>query len=170
MLSVLHLTVALAAMGRTPCAAMCPCVVPPGVDRRSAPVMVPPARHLAAAVFLGRVIQIDTLARDSIWIPSDTAAYRRLHVLPRAVRYTFEVSRTWKGSGKPRMRVVSPDVSTSCGRAYELHSRYLVYAERERSKRWSDDQLMTYSCSRVRGETDAADDLRLLGPGRPPRP
>ena len=158
----------LTAVAATPCGVPCPCVVPVGVDWRSAEAMVPLARQDAYAIFLGTVMTVDTVARDSIWWPSDTAAWRRPMVRARTVRYTFRVEESWKGPRPRVLTVVDYDADTSCGREYDRGSSYLVYADRDRGE-GKRSQLRTYSCSRVRPKEQAAADLRVLGSGRAPR-
>jgi hypothetical protein len=157
-----------ATTGPPPCDARCPCVVPAGVDWRSAEAMVPSARRDAYAIFVGTVVAVDTVARDSLWWPSDTAEWRRPMVRARTVRYRFIVDRTWKGPRSRELMVMDYHADTSCGRDYDLGGSYLVYADRDR-RDGTRPGLSTYSCSRVLPKDKADADLRILGSGRAPR-
>ncbi len=150
------------------CNIRCPCVVPVGVDWRSAEAMVPAARRDAHAIFLGTVVAVDTIARDSLWWPSDTAQWRRPMVRAQTMRYTFRVERSWKGPRPRELTVMVYNADTSCGRNYDRDGAYLVYADRDRKDR-EGSGLSTYSCSRVMPKSKADPDLRVLGPGRDPR-
>jgi hypothetical protein len=129
--------------------------------------MAPRARRQAAAIFLGTVVGVDTLDRDTTWMGGDSSPGRRPIVSPRTVRYRFWVGRIWKGEVGSSAVVMDYNASTSCGRAYKMDGMYLVYAERDRKVPGG---LRTYSCSRVKPEGDIQDDLQILGPGKPPKP
>lgn len=148
------------------CTTACPCIVPGGVDWRSARVMAPRARREAAAIFLGIVVGVDTLLRDTVWMGGDSSPGRRPVVITKTVRYRFAVQRIWKGKVRSMTVVMDPRAGTSCGRRYKRDGMYLVYAERDREVPGG---LMTYSCSRVKPEGDIQDDLQVLGPGEPPK-
>jgi hypothetical protein len=148
------------------CTIVCPCTVPAGVDWRSARVMAPRARREAAAIFLGTVVGVDTLARDSIWMGGDSSPGRRPIISARTVRYRFAVGRVWKGRVGPAAVIMDYRAGSSCGRDYKLDGMYLVYAGRDRDV---EGGLTTSSCSRVKPEGDIQDDLQVLGPGKPPR-
>ena len=150
------------------CATRCPCVVPVGVDWRSAAVMAPRARKDAYAVFRGTVIRADTTALDTFNLARDPAQSPNLIIQAEEIRYTFAVDRIWKGPRGREVVVMSYRVNSSCGRDYTLGTTYLVYANRDREG-IAKGQLSTYSCSRVRSGPERDDDLKVLGPGRAPR-
>lgn len=137
-----------------------------GGDWQSARVMVPHERREAAAIFLGTVVGVDTLARDSMWIGGDSSPGRRPIISARTVRYRFAVGRVWKGKVGPAAVIMNDRAGTSCSRDYKLDGMYLVYAERDHGM---PSGLMTYACSRVKPEGDIQDDLQVLGPGKPPK-
>jgi hypothetical protein len=149
-----------------PCTTACPCIVPGGVDWRSARVMAPRARRQAVAIFSGVVVGADTLVRDTVWMGGDSSPGRRPIVRDKTVRYRFAVQRVWKGNVRSTTALMSYDVDSSCGRRYKMDGMYLVYAERDSKTRGG---LETYSCSRVKPEGDIQDDLQILGPGKPPK-
>jgi hypothetical protein len=148
------------------CTAVCPCTVPAGVEWRSARVMAPRARQQATAIFLGIVVDVDTLARDTMWMGAESSPRRLPIITATTVRYRFAVNRVWKGGVRATAVVMNYDANSSCGRAYKLDGMYLVYAERDREV---PDGLRTNSCSRVKPEGDIQDDLQILGPGKPPK-
>jgi hypothetical protein len=150
------------------CDVRCPCVVPVGVDWHSAEAMVPSARRDARAIFLGTVSAIDTIARDSLWWPDDTAQVRRPMVRARTVQYTFRVESIWKGPRRRELTVMVYDADTSCGRDYDRGVSYLVYAERDPRNR-AGAGMSTYSCSRVLPKAESDADVRILGAGRAPQ-
>lgn len=78
-------------------------------------------------------------------------------------RYSFEVDRVWKGDIRPRVEVVTAVHSATCGRRYEVGTKYLVYAQRNKDGEWTDNL-----CSRTRTSQAAAEDLQVLGAGHPP--
>jgi hypothetical protein len=148
------------------CTTACPCIVPAGVDWRSARVMAPRAQREAVAIFLGIVVGVDTLARDTVWMGGDSSPGRRPIVIDKTVQYRFSVQRIWKGNVRSMAVVMDPHAGTSCGRRYRMDGMYLVYAERDREVPGG---LETSSCSRVKPEGDIQDDLQILGAGEPPK-
>lgn len=78
-------------------------------------------------------------------------------------RYRFEVNRVWKGEIPPRVEITTAVHSATCGRSYQMGIQYVVYARRSDSGEWAD-----YLCSRTRPSRSAAEDLQVLGAGRPP--
>jgi hypothetical protein len=128
--------------------------------------MAPRARQQATAIFLGIVVGVDTLARDTTWMGGDSSPRRLPIITATTVRYRFGVNRVWKGQVQSTAVVMNYHANSSCGLAYKLDGMYLVYAERDREVPGG---LMTYSCSRVKLEGDIQDDLQILGPGKPPR-
>jgi len=154
----------LSALG---CTTRCPCVVPAGVDWRSAAVMAPRAQQDAYAVFRGTVVHADTVALDTFNLTHDPARSPHLMIQAKEIRYTFTVDRIWKGPQSQELVLMSYQVHTSCGRDYALGQTYLVYADRDRQAT-AKTQLSTYSCSRVRSGAELEDDLKVLGPGHSP--
>jgi hypothetical protein len=147
----------------------CPCVVPQGVDWRSAEAMVPAARQDARAIFLGVVVAVDTIALDTLQLANDTASWHRPTIRPKTVRYRFRVERSWKGARSGELTVTVYWADTDCGRDFVLGTSYLVYAGRDTEGRHGQG-LSTYACSRVLPEGEAEPDLKILGSGRKPRP
>ncbi|MEM9459493.1 MAG: hypothetical protein AAGF11_35270 [Myxococcota bacterium] len=78
-------------------------------------------------------------------------------------RYRFEVNRVWKGDIAPRVEITTAVHSATCGRSYQMGIQYVVYARRSDSGEWADTL-----CSRTRPSRSAAEDLQVLGAGRPP--
>ncbi len=150
------------------CATRCPCVVPAGVDWRSAAIMAPRARQDAYAVFRGSVIRADTVALDTFNLARNPAQSPHLIIRAKVIRYTFAVDRVWKGPRERELVLTSYEVHNSCGRDYALGPAYLVYADRDRQGT-AKTQLSTYSCSRVRSGLEIEDDLKVLGPSRAPK-
>jgi hypothetical protein len=130
------------------------------VDYNSDSAMVRRAQAEAGAIFVGTVQAVDTLAIDRFWFPSDTTVGRRLMESPDVVRYTFAVSEVWKGQVGGQTRLTVRAFSSDCGREFTFGKTYVVYAlQRGR-------ELESYACLRSRLLENAAEDRRLLGPGR----
>jgi hypothetical protein len=146
-------------LGQPGCA-LCPCVVPPGVDYHSDSAMVRLAEAEAGAIFVGSVQGVDTLKVDRFWFPSDTATGRRLLERPNVVRYTFGVSEIWKGQIGHKAELTVRAFSSDCGREFTVGKSYVVYALLR------GQQLETYSCLRSQLLQDADEDRRLLRPAR----
>lgn len=163
-ISTLIALLAVATGPNSACAMRCPCNVPPGTPT----VAIRDARAEAQAVFLGKVVAVDTIARETFWFPNDSSANRRPMTRVTVVRYAFSVERTWKGSRDSTLLVTDYYAATSCGRGYALGENYLVYAAADRT-RPSDSWLLTDSCSRVALKSHAGEDLKVLGAGRSPR-
>lgn len=81
----------------------------------------------------------------------------------RRARYRFEVDRVWKGAIEKRVEIATALNSAACGRSYKIGAQYVIYARRGPSGDWTDGL-----CSRTRTSTTAAEDLDVLGEGRPP--
>lgn len=79
--------------------------------------------------------------------------------------YGFEVDRVWKGGVGPRAEISTALHSASCGRSYQIGTKYVVYATQSQNGGWQDNL-----CSRTRPSASAAEDLEVLGPGADPRP
>ncbi len=82
----------------------------------------------------------------------------------RRARYVFDVDKVWKGDVGPRIEISTALHSATCGRGYQIGGRYVVYARKDpQTGAWTDNL-----CSRTRTSQSAAEDLRVLGPGRAP--
>ncbi len=81
----------------------------------------------------------------------------------RWARYGFDVDRVWKGSVGPRVEIVTSRHSASCGRSFEVGTRYVIYARKSNNGEWGD-----HMCSRTRTSRSAVEDLRILGAGHDP--
>ena len=150
------------------CEARCPCTVPPGVDWHSAHAMVPRERSAADAIFLGRVIAIDTTRwRTLVW-PPDGLGRSRVTRYPDVVRYTLAVSQRWKGQVARRVLVEVEAFGTTCGRTLDPDMTYLIYAGVARASDGTRAGFRIGSCSRVRRAEEIEADVRLLGRGEPP--
>ncbi len=123
-----------------------------GADVRACSCTPPdsPAHELdrAAAVFAGRVTKTEDPATGPIVGSMDP------------ITVTFEISTVWKGAAKPTLSVTTARSGASCGFTFTKGEEYLVYASA------SDARLHVSLCSRTRRLTDAADDLKELGPGK----
>lgn len=109
----------------------CSCVQPPGPRAAAAD---------AAAVFEGRTFGV--------------------HRESGKVRFTFEVTRVFKGEVGPSVDVYSPAAAATCGRAFEAGVPYLVYAHTSPA-----GVLVDTMCSRTRTSRAAAEDFAELGAG-----
>lgn len=116
----------------------CSCMRPPDA---------PAARDASAAVFEGKVVGREEVEGDQ---------------MPKMVKYTFEVTRRWKGDAAPGETVViaTADNSAACGREYEDGGTYLVYASTY------EGELQDNLCSRTMSATQASEqgDFEALGP------
>ena len=108
----------------------------------------PPKAALGAAtaVFEGKVAHLD----------DDPANHRSTA--------TLEVSRVWKGAVSATVKVTTLDAGAMCGFGFAVGESYVVYAEGEAAG------LSTSMCSRSSLSSKAKDDLKALGPGKPPKP
>lgn len=104
----------------------------------------PEARHAAAAVFEGVVVQKSPVlaSYEGYWFVVE--------------RWTFTVDRSWKGSDT---RVVVTQGYSNCSKIYSLGQKALVYAYRHESRR---GELETHKCGEPRG--DWAEQVKALGP------
>ena len=75
----------------------------------------------------------------------------------------IQVSRYWKGTERPEQIDILTDGSngSDCGPVL-AKGTYLVYAYKK--GQW----LATWACTRTRRIEEAAEDLKMLGPGHPP--
>ncbi len=95
----------------------------------------------ATAVFVGRVYSIEN-SGGTMWVH-------------------FEVSEVWKGPYQSLLTVQTAESSAACGFNFMQSTEYMVYA-------YGDTNIPQVSlCSRTRPLSEAAEDLKLLGPGTP---
>lgn len=130
----LVLVVVLLGMRIAPAAA-CTCAVNPSPGEEF---------DLSAAVFTGRVVQIDLLRGTGVRTP---------------VRVTLETETVWKGPVRNNMVVFTAIDSGACGFAFNVGWTYLVYA------RGPESALEVSSCTRTRVVSQAGTDLIDLGAG-----
>lgn len=116
------------------CAWACSCL-PPGSPAQE--------RDRAAAVFVGRVEQIDAPANPG----------------GEPVQVTFTTLGVWKGDVGASTVVQTAFDSAACGVAFEQGQEYLVYALQNDS-----GALETSLCSRTQSTATATDALEALGP------
>ena len=121
------------------CVFACSCVAPGPPDVEVAQ---------SVAVFAGRVIQVEQ-PNGPLVSSADP------------VRVTLQVATVWKGPVEPTVVVQTVRESASCGFPFAMGQDYLVYA------RGTETSLEVSLCSRTRSLTDAATDMRQLGPGMP---
>lgn len=76
------------------------------------------------------------------------------------INTTFSVSKVWKGAIPQEITLKS--ITSLCGGQFTAGSEYLVYAY------WQDDRLITLPCTRTDLLSNAGDDLKVLGAGKPP--
>jgi hypothetical protein len=131
---IVPIVFALAALVAAPRAARaCSCLPPPS------PVE---AAEQAVAVFEGRTFGVVREGQHN--------------------RFTFEVTRVWKGEVGTRVDVWSHSQSATCGRGFESGASYVVYAGSR------DGHLVDGLCSRTREISRASEDLEALGTARTP--
>jgi hypothetical protein len=76
------------------------------------------------------------------------------------INTTFSVSKVWKGAIPQEITLKS--ITSLCGGQFTVGAEYLIYAY------WQDDSLVTLPCTRTDLLSNASDDLRILGAGKPP--
>ncbi len=81
------------------------------------------------------------------------------------VRYTFDVTRVFKGSYVPTVEIVTPASGAACGRSYEAFRPHLIYAHA-----LGGGTLADGLCSRSRLSTQAGSDFAALGNATAYRP
>lgn len=118
----------------------------------------PPSPHVAlrtsAAVFAGRVISITEFPIYE----TQSKTYKR-----SMKKVMFEVTRTWKGSPKPTLPIITGNGGGDCGYKFTIGRSYLVYAQPSYGTR----PLSTGNCMRTAELIKAQQDLTALGPGKP---
>src|SRR5688572_15027268 len=106
----------------------------------------------ADGVFLGRVVAISAVERPVV----DPLFGNRTRT---SLRVRFEVESAFRGvEGRTVELETDADSGGGCGYAFEMNSRYVVYAHKG-----SDNVLSTSICSRTRRAENAAEDLSFLG-------
>ncbi len=107
-----------------------------------APPLDPTAEmEQSTAVFAGRVYSIEN-SGGVLWVH-------------------LEVSQVWKGPYQSLMTVHTADNSAACGYNFIGETEYLVYAYGDLNN------LEVNLCGRTRLLNDAAEDIKILGPGTP---
>ena len=97
----------------------------------------------ASAVFLGRVIDIQTL--PVIQSFNDTAV-------------TFSVEKSWKGISQSKVNILTSRSTASCGFAFEKDKVYLVYANGNAER----GDFGASLCSRTTELATAGEDIHIL--------
>jgi hypothetical protein len=125
----------------------------------------PPKEALgkADAVFSGTVTEISPLSREET---INGKKYR----LP-IKRVTFRIIETWKGTNATTQVVYTGKGSGDCGYRFLPGSNYLVYANEitlSLPKESEFKALGTGICSRTCPESEASEDLKVLGKGQKP--
>src|SRR5687767_9373416 len=138
-------------------AGRCPCTVLPGRDSLSRATIIQQARSDAYAVILGRVVRVDTLAWDSLFLASG----RRPIVEPRLVRYRLDSVTSWKGPGQDQIHVFVQRPYMSCGRSLGLNQEYLLFTYR--SSLPSGQGVEIDACSRVEVRSQLDSTVAVLG-------
>jgi hypothetical protein len=138
-------------------AGRCPCTVLPGRDSLSRATIIQQARSDAYAVILGRVIRVDTLAWDSLFLASG----RRPIVEARLVRYQLDSVTSWKGPRQDQIHVFVERPYMSCGRSLELNQEYLLFTYR--SPFSSGQGVEVDACSRVEVGSELDSTVAVLG-------
>lgn len=138
-------------------AGRCPCTVPPGTDSLSRATIIQRARSDAYAVLLGRVIRVDTLGWDSLFLANS----RRPIVEPRLVRYRLDSVTSWKGPREDQIHVFVQQPYMTCGRTLELNQEYLLFTYRGP---WPNGQgIEIDACSRVEVGSQRDSTVAVLG-------
>jgi|SRR5687767_4532919 len=138
-------------------AGRCPCTVLPGRDSLARATIIQQARSDAYAVILGRVIRVDTLAWDSLFLASG----RRPIVEARLVRYRLDSVTSWKGPRQDQIHVFVQRPYMSCGRSLELKQEYLLFTYRSRLA--SGQGVEIDACSRVEVRSQFDSTVAVLG-------
>jgi hypothetical protein len=122
-------------------ASACTCDLPFPV--KTVKQQVVEARKQSKAVFSGEVVEV---------IADPQIAY---------VEVKFRVEKYWKGVLTNEVTVVTGRGSGDCGYRFEVGAHYLVFAYGAGKK------FGTNICQRTKGLAEAAEDLKLLGKGKP---
>ncbi|WP_289136898.1 hypothetical protein [uncultured Brevibacillus sp.] len=111
----------------------------------------------SAAIFSGKVIQVQETSDWHEWIPLSNKRVRG------GFGVVLDVQSTWKGIDQTQVLIFTEGWELGCGVPFEVGKEYLVYASY-----WERDVLETHTCSRTAELIHATDDLLTLGPGNPP--
>lgn len=111
----------------------------------------------SAAIFSGKVIQVEEASDWRKWIPFSNQPARG------GFEVVLDVQSAWKGMDQTRVLIFTEGWGGGCGFPFEVGREYLVYASY-----WERDVLETHICSRTAELINATDDLQTLGPGNPP--
>lgn len=114
-----------------------------------APELPQASRDQAAAVFAGRVTNIDRPSNFTSTIDP--------------IKVTFDVSYVWKGKESNTINLLTARESASCGFPFEEGKEYLVYANTSEE---TGDDLHVSLCSRTALLTEANEDMAALGEGQ----
>lgn len=108
-----------------------------------APGSPPEEREKAAAVFQGRVIELDD---------------NRFSSTNPTTKVKFQVTKVWKGGIGTEHIIETSTSSAACGYNFELGEEYIVYTS------WEDPTQVTL-CSRTARVSESTEDINLLGEG-----
>jgi hypothetical protein len=112
----------------------------------------------AGAIFSAKVVSYDQGFRSKYrFDPAPPFIHSRQ---TWEISTTFSVSKVWKGAIPQEITLKS--ITSLCGGQFTAGGEYLVYAY------WQDDNLITLPCTRTELLSNAGDDLRILGEGKPP--
>lgn len=111
----------------------------------------------SAAIFSGKVIQVEEASDWRKWIPFSNRPARG------GFEVVLDVQSTWKGMDQTQVLIFTEGWELGCGFHFEVGKEYLVYASY-----WERNVLETHICSRTAELIHATDDLLKLGPGNPP--
>ncbi|WP_409175551.1 hypothetical protein [Brevibacillus fortis] len=115
------------------------------------------AKDQSAAVFTGKVLQVDERTDWLRWLPFwDKPERGGFDVI-------FEVQSTWKGVDQTQVQIVTSGLGGGCGIPFQPGQEYLVYASY-----WELNELETNICTRTALKADAREDLQALGSGTVP--
>lgn len=117
------------------------------------------AKDQAAAVFTGKVLQVNERTDWLRWLPFwDKPERGGFDVI-------FEVQSSWKGVDQTQVQIVTGGLGGGCGIPFQPGQEYLVYASY-----WELNELETNICTRTVLKADAGEDLQVLGSGTVPVP
>ena len=126
------------------------------------PATATAALEAADAVFVG-LAGVAIEDPTPIQLP-DSVRPEDIAALLERVETPFRVTRVWKGDVADTISIFSGSGGGDCSYSFDNGEEYLVFARRAKSGR-----LVTGICTRTARRSEAADDLRELGPGSRPR-
>lgn len=142
------MVLSLRARWLVPLAALAAVWVGPAVRARACSCIQPPAPRVAAAeataVFEGRTFGMHHESGQNFG----------------KLRFSFEVTRVFKGELGAKVDVTTPASPAMCGRVFELGVQYIVYA-----RAGEGGVLADSLCSRTRSSKNATEDFVELGAG-----